>query len=97
MSLGFTTISQGLKTAKAVVTSDVSSSSSEEEGKVCLPDDKVKALFFWDANGILLMGDLPKSQTINSQYSANLLWQLREKSNAERIGKLTIDACVPPG
>jgi len=37
---------------------------------------KVLALIFWDQDGIVLIGYLPKGQTINAEYYLSLLVQL---------------------
>lgn len=47
---------------------------------------KVMASVFWDAKGILLIDYLPKGQTINGEYYANLLDQLDAKIRENRPG-----------
>ena len=49
---------------------------------------KVMALFFWDADGILMVDYLKKGQTIKGIYYASLLRQLRENIKVKRCGKL---------
>ena len=44
---------------------------------------------FWDSKGLVFVNFLPKGQTINGEYYANLLRQLREEIKAKRPGKLT--------
>ena len=50
---------------------------------------KVMASVFWDADGILMVDYLQKGQTINGQYYASLLRQLRETIKLKRRGKLS--------
>lgn len=47
---------------------------------------KVMASVFWDGKGILLVDYLPKGQTINGEYYANLLDQLDAKIREKRPG-----------
>jgi len=39
---------------------------------------KFLASIFWDQEGILLIGYLPKGQTINAEYYSSLLVQLKD-------------------
>ena len=41
---------------------------------------------FWDAKGILLIGDLEKDRTITGKYYSNLLDQLDVKIREKRPG-----------
>jgi len=50
---------------------------------------KVLASIFWDQDGILLIGYLPKGQTTNAEYYSSLLVQLTNISKDERRGKFT--------
>lgn len=47
---------------------------------------KIMASVFWDAKGILMVDYLPKGQTINGAYYANLLGMLNEKIREKRPG-----------
>ena len=50
---------------------------------------KVLASNFWDQDGILLIGYLPKGQTINAEYYSSLLVQLKDILKEKRHGKVT--------
>lgn len=56
--------------------------------KVCPSASKLMATIFWDAEGILLIDYLPKKTTMNADYYANLLCQLRDTIKEKRRGKL---------
>jgi hypothetical protein len=45
--------------------------------------------FFWDQEGILLINNLPKGQTINAKYYSSLLEQLKEMLKEIRRGNFT--------
>ena len=47
------------------------------------------ASVFWDAKCIVLIDYLQKGKTINGEYYANLLRQLRKAIKSKRPGKLT--------
>ena len=47
------------------------------------------ASVFWDAKGIVFIDYLEKGRTINGEYYADLLKQLRKEIKAKRPGKLT--------
>jgi len=49
---------------------------------------KVLASIFWDQDGILLIGYLPKGQTINAEYNSSLLVQLKDILKEKRRGKV---------
>lgn len=49
---------------------------------------KVMASVFWDAEGVIMIDYLQKGKTINGQYYADELRQLREKIKEKRRGKL---------
>ena len=49
---------------------------------------KVKAFVFRDANDIVFIDFLQKGQTINGEYCANLLRQMRKAITSKRPGKL---------
>ena len=66
-----------------------SSSPAPKKAKVVSSAGKVMATVFWDAKGVVLVDYLPKGQTINGEYYAKLLRQLREAIKAKRPGKLT--------
>lgn len=46
--------------------------------------NKVMASVFWDAKGILMIDYLPRGQTINGEYYANLLDQLQQNIQRKR-------------
>jgi len=46
-------------------------------------------LIFGDQDGILLIDDLPKGQTINAEYYASLLVQLKDILRGKCRGKVT--------
>ncbi|UYV62215.1 hypothetical protein LAZ67_1008243 [Cordylochernes scorpioides] len=50
---------------------------------------KVMVSVFWDSEGVLLLDFLNKGQTINGNYYANLVKQLREAIKEKRRGKLS--------
>lgn len=50
---------------------------------------KVMATIFWDAKGILLIDYLPTKTTMNGQYYANLMQELRKTIRQKRRGMLT--------
>ena len=50
---------------------------------------KVLASIFLDQGGILLIDYLPKDQTINAEYYASLLVQLKDILTEKRCGKFT--------
>ena len=50
---------------------------------------KVMATIFWDAKGILLIDYMPPKTTINGQYYANLMKELRKSIRQKRRGMLT--------
>lgn len=57
--------------------------------KVRLSAGKLMATIFWDVEGILMIDYLPKNTTMNAEYYANLLDQLRKKIKEDRRGKLS--------
>ena len=65
------------------------SSPPPKKAKVVSSAGKVMASVFWDAKGIVLIDYLQKGHTINGEYYANLLRQLREAIKSKRRGKLT--------
>ena len=48
--------------------------------------EKVMALVFWDAEGILFIDYLEKGKTITGEYYSNLLTRLDEKIREKRTG-----------
>jgi len=50
---------------------------------------KVLASIFWDQDDILLIGYLPKGQTINAEYYSSLLVQMKGILREKRRGKVT--------
>jgi len=65
---------------------------------------KILVSIFWDQDGIFLIDYLPKGQTINAEYYASLLVQLRDILKEKRRGKITNgdlvlarQCSVPPG
>ena len=65
------------------------SSPPPKKAKVVSSAGKVMASVFWDSKGVVFVDYLPKGQTINGEYYANLLRQLREAIKEKRRGKLT--------
>ena len=53
------------------------------------------ASVFWDADGILMVDYLEKGQTINGQYYASLLRQLRENIKLKCCRKLSKGVLFP--
>jgi len=53
------------------------------------PLEKFSPRFFWDQDGILLIDNLPKGQTINAEYCSSLLLQLKDFLKEKRRGKVT--------
>jgi len=47
------------------------------------------SIFFWDQDGILLIDDHPKGQTINAEFYLSLLVQLKDILKEKRRGKVT--------
>ena len=60
----------------------------------------VLALIFWHQDGIVLIDNLSKGQTINAEYYASLLVQLKDILKEKGRGKITKGSCscttVPP-
>ena len=50
---------------------------------------KVLASIFWDQDGILLIDNLSKGQTINAEYYSSLLVQLKDILKEKRRGNFT--------
>jgi len=50
---------------------------------------KVLASIFWDQDGFLLIGYLPKGQTINAESYLSILVQLKDILKEKRHGKVT--------
>ena len=61
----------------------------QKKAKVVSSAGKVMASVFWDAKGIVFIDYLEKGRTINGEYYAALLKQLRKEIKAKRPGKLT--------
>ena len=57
--------------------------------KSVVSEGKMIAFIFWDCQGIILMDDLTKGQSIAGQYYANFLRNLREKIKKNWRGKLS--------
>jgi len=53
------------------------------------PKKKFLASIFWDQDGILLIGYLPKGQSIKVEYYPSLLVQLKDILKEKRSGKFT--------
>lgn len=60
--------------------------SAPKKAKTFKSAGKVMASVFWDAKGILMIDYLPKGKTINGEYYANLLDQLRQNIHQKRPG-----------
>ena len=54
--------------------------------------EKFLGSIFWDQDGILLINDLPKGQTINAEYYSSLLVQLKDVLKEKRRGNVTKEA-----
>jgi len=54
---------------------------------------KSSRLDIWDQDGILLIGYLPKGQTINTEYYLALLVQVKDILKEKRRGKLPRCSC----
>ena len=65
------------------------SSPFPKKAKVVLSAEKVAASVFWDAKGIVFIDYLQKRRTINGEYYANLLKEMRQVIKSKRPGKLT--------
>lgn len=65
------------------------SSPPPKKAKVVSSAGKVMASVFWDAKGIVFIDYLQKGRTINGEYYANLLRELRKAIKSKRPGKLT--------
>ena len=66
-----------------------SSSPAPKKAKVVSSAGKVIASVFWDAKGIVFIEYLQKGETINGEYYAKLLKELRQAIKSKRPGKLT--------
>ena len=66
-----------------------STSPAPKKAKVVSSAGKVMAFVFWDAKGIVLIDYLQKGKTINGEYYAKLLRELRQAIKSKRSGKLT--------
>jgi len=53
------------------------------------PLEKLSPQFFWDQDGILLIGYIPKGPTINAEYYSSLLVQLKDILKEKCCGKVT--------
>lgn len=59
------------------------------KAKVVPSAGKIMASVFWDAKGVILIDYLPKGQTINGPYYANLIRKLRVAIREKRPGMLS--------
>ena len=59
------------------------------ENSECKNPWKILASIIWEQDGILLIDNLPKDQTINSEYYSSLLVQLKDILKEKRRGKVT--------
>ena len=66
-----------------------SSSPPPKKANVVSSAGKVMASIFWDAKGIMFIDYLQKGQTINVEYCANLLRQLRKVGSPVSPGQCT--------
>ena len=66
-----------------------STSLAPKKAKVVSSAEKVMASVFWDAKGIVFIDYLQKGKTINGEYYAKLLRELRQVIKSKRPGKLT--------
>ena len=66
-----------------------STSPAPKKAKVVSSAGKVMASVFWDAKGIVFIDYLQKDKTINGEYYAKLLRELRQAIKSKQPGKLT--------
>ena len=66
-----------------------STSPAPKKAKMVSFAGKVMASVFWDAKGIVFIDYLQKGKTINGEYYAKLLRELRQAIKSKRPGKLT--------
>ena len=66
-----------------------STSPAPKKAKVVSFAGKVMASVFWNAKGIVFIDYLQKGKTINREYYAKLLRELRQAIKSKRPGKLT--------
>ena len=66
-----------------------STSPAPKKAKVVSSAGKMMASVFWDAKGIVFIDYLQKGKTINGEYYAKLLRELRQAIKSKRSGKLT--------
>ena len=66
-----------------------STSRAPKKAKVVSSAGKMMASVFWDAKGIVLIDYLQKGKTINEEYYAKLLRELRQAIKSKQPGKLT--------
>ena len=66
-----------------------STSPAPKKAKVVSSAGKVMVSVFWDAKGIVFIDYLQKGKTINGEYYAKLLRELRQAIKSKRPGKLT--------
>ena len=66
-----------------------STSPAPKKAKVVPSAGKVMTSVFWDAKGIVFIEYLQKGKTINEEYYAKLLRELRQAIKSKRPGKLT--------
>ena len=64
-------------------------SPAPKKAKVVSSAEKVMASVFWDAKGIVFIDYLQKGKTINGEYYAKLLRELRQAIKSKWPGKLT--------
>ena len=66
-----------------------STSPAPKKTEVVSSAGKVMTSVFWDAKGIVFINYLQKGKTINGEYYAKLLRELRQAIKSKRPGKLT--------
>ena len=71
------------------------SSPPPKKAKVVLSSGKIMASFFWDAKVIVFIDYLQKGRTMNREYYANLLRELRQAIKSKRPGKLIMGPVTP--
>lgn len=73
---------------KTMETSWISSSKEDQVGDLSMEGD---GFYFLDSEGVLLVDNLKKGQSITGPYYANLIKQLQERIQKKRRRKLSLE------